>query len=67
MKSFKAFIQPFETPQGSVKEKFELIFSLRHGSGREELIYLYGKFTREKLFVFLKFLSKTCGFHNLEK
>ena len=26
MKAFKAFIKPFETPQRSVKEKFNLIF-----------------------------------------
>ena len=37
MKAFKAFIKPFETPQRSVKIKFNLIFSLCPGLGREGL------------------------------
>ena len=39
MKAFKASIKPFDAPQTNVKIKFKLIFSLRPGLGREELIY----------------------------
>ena len=34
MKALKTFIKIFEAPQRNVKIKFELIFSLRQGSGR---------------------------------
>ena len=37
MTAFKAFIKPLEAPQRSVKIKFNLIFSLRPGLGREGL------------------------------
>ena len=37
MKAIKAF-KPFEAPQRSVKIKFDLIFSLRPGLGREGLM-----------------------------
>ena len=38
MKAFEDFIKPFEVPQGSVKKKFELIFSLRPRLGWKGLI-----------------------------
>ena len=38
-KAFQAFIKSFEAPQGSVKIKFKLLFSLRQGSERERLIF----------------------------
>ena len=38
MKALKASIKPFEAPQTSVKKKFDVIFSLRPGLGREGLI-----------------------------
>ena len=38
MKAFKAFIKPFETPQGSVKVKTSVNFSLRPRSGVEGLM-----------------------------
>ena len=38
MKTFKAFIKPFEAPQISMKKKkFKLIFALRPGSEQEGL------------------------------
>ena len=38
MKAFKALIKPFEAVKKVLKSKFNLIFSLRPGLGREVLI-----------------------------
>ena len=37
MKTFKAFIKPFEAPKRSLNIKFKLIFSVHAESGREVL------------------------------
>ena len=43
--NFKAFIKPFEAPQGSVKIKIKLIFCLRPGSGQEGLNIVFLRYS----------------------
>ena len=53
MKALKAFIKPYEAPQ-SVKKKFDVIFSLLPGLGREGLI-IEAKFVFPQAEWFLRF------------
>ena len=66
MKALKAFIKPFEAPQRSTKIKFNLIFSLRPGLGREGLKTDYFHFgISVKLFQILQsYKSQNCNLKN---